>query len=65
MDNKPWYWSKTILTGIAEEVIGAVLTIKEAVVAGEAEPTGIALIVVGTLQIILRLVTKQPIGNGQ
>lgn len=59
---KRWFRSKTILTGIAEEIIGVLLTGIERVESGDWSVTGIALLITGALTIILRKVTKEPIG---
>ncbi len=58
---KRWFRSKTILTGIAEEIIGAVLTGIERIESGDWSTTGIALLITGLLTIILRKVTTAPI----
>ena len=55
--SKPWWASKTIWVGIAEVIGGLV----EQVHAGEVAGWGLAIAIVGAVQVILRLVTGQPV----
>lgn len=58
---KRWFYSKTIWSGVAEAIIGGVFQIQEGW--DVASPAGIALMVIGTIQVILRLITTDPIGK--
>ena len=59
MEPKPWYKSKTVWTNIVAIAsgIGAIMT-------GEVElAAGIGPIVLAAVNIVLRIVTRQPIGG--
>lgn len=51
---KKWYLSKTIWISLAEIVVGAVFAAKDSL----DDKTGVALIIVGAVQAVLRLITN-------
>ncbi len=60
---KPVWQSRTFWTGVSEAIIGGVFQIAESVESGGASTAGIALMIVGAVTVILRLITEDPIGG--
>jgi len=56
--SKSWWESKTIWVAICEVVVGCVFTVGETL----PDTTGVALIITGAVQAVLRLVTGKTIG---
>jgi len=56
--SKPWWKSKTIWVSICEVVVGCVFAVGETI----PDTAGVALIITGAVQAVLRLVTGKSIG---
>ena len=59
---KKWYLSKTVWAAVLVGVVGIEQSIQPYM---DAHSSGIALSVVGAINLILRMLTKDPITGGQ
>lgn len=67
MEGKPWYKSRTIITGVVAALVGAAATIGNLVSGREVlnieTQAAIITVVAGLVMLILRSVTKEPLGG--